>query len=130
MAKKNEELITLSALEEDLLTVLRGKELYGLQVMNAINEASDGKRQIGFGSLYPTLHRMEKKGLVKSRWGEETDPESGGARRKYYEITGLGEQVLRETQEYRAHLAGWKPVFIEQLNFVQLLPNQLGVEGV
>ncbi|MBD2303306.1 PadR family transcriptional regulator [Nostoc sp. FACHB-190] len=130
MAKKNEELITLSALEEDLLTVLRGKELYGLQVMNAINEASDGKRQIGFGSLYPTLHRMEKKGLVKSRWGEETDAESGGARRKYYEITGLGEQVLRETQEYRAHLAGWKPVFIEQLNFVQLVPNQLGVEGV
>lgn len=130
MAKKNEELITLSALEEDLLTVLRGKELYGLQVMNAINEASDGKRQIGFGSLYPTLHRMEKKGLVKSRWGEETDPESGGARRKYYEITGLGEQALRETQEYRAHLAGWKPVFIDQLNFVQLVPNQLGVEGV
>ncbi|GAB1544600.1 hypothetical protein NUACC21_72760 [Scytonema sp. NUACC21] len=131
MAKKNDdELITLSALEEDLLTVLCGRELYGLRIMNAINEASQGKRQIGFGSLYPTLHRMEKKGLVKSRWGEETDSESGGARRKYYVITGLGERVLRETQEYRAHLAGWKPALIEQLSFVQSSLGQLGIEGV
>ena len=89
--KKNDESITLSALEEDLLTALFSKELYGLQIINAINEASEGKRQIGFGSLYPTLHRMEKKGLVKARWGEQTDPESGGARRKYYQVTGLGE---------------------------------------
>ncbi|BAZ30332.1 transcriptional regulator, PadR family protein [Cylindrospermum sp. NIES-4074] len=119
MNKKSDELITLSALEEDLLTVVCDKELYGLQIMNAINEASRGKRQIGFGSLYPTLHRMEKKGFVKSRWGEETDQESGGARRKYYEITGLGKRTLRETQEYRAHLTVWKPVF-----------GQLGAEGV
>ena len=125
--KKNDEPITLSALEEDLLTALFSKELYGLQVMNAINDASEGKRQIGFGSLYPTLHRMEKKGLVKARWGEQTDPESGGARRKYYQVTGLGEQILQETQEYRAQLAGWKPALIERLGFVRLVFSQIGV---
>ncbi|MBW4490348.1 MAG: PadR family transcriptional regulator [Trichocoleus desertorum ATA4-8-CV12] len=103
--------ITLSALEEDLLTVLLGKELYGLQVMNAMNEARQGRRQIGFGSLYPTLHRLDKKGLVKARWGDEADEEAGGARRKYYKLTGLGEKVLKETQEYRAYLAGWQPTF-------------------
>lgn len=126
----NDELITLSALEEDLLTVLCSKELYGLQIMNAINDASKGKRSIGFGSLYPTLHRLEKKGLVKARWGEETDPESGGARRKYYRVTGLGEQVLRGIQAYRAHLAGWKPALIEQLGVSQPAFGQLGVEGI
>lgn len=128
MTKNNDdELITLSALEEDLLTVLCSKELYGLQIMNGINDASKGLRQIGFGSLYPTLHRLEKKGLVKARWGEETDPESGGARRKYYHVTGLGEQVLRDTQEYRAHLALWKPALIEQLGFVRLAFSLFGV---
>lgn len=125
--KTDDELITLSALEEDLLTVLCSKELYGLQIMNAINDASQGKREVGFGSLYPTLHRLEKKGLVKARWGEETDPESGGARRKYYKVTGLGEQVLWDTQEYRTHLAGWKPAFIEQLGFVRLAVSLFGV---
>ncbi len=110
MIKQNpEEMITLSALEEDLLTVLLGKELYGLQILNAMNQAGEGRRQIGFGSLYPTLHKLQKKGLVKPRWGDEE--ETGGARRKYYKVTGLGERVLRETQEYRAHLAAWQPVF-------------------
>ncbi|MBD1865205.1 MULTISPECIES: PadR family transcriptional regulator [Trichocoleus] len=130
MAKQNQgDGIVLSALEEDLLTVLFGKELYGLQVMNAMNAASQGRRQIGFGSLYPTLHRLNKKGLVQARWGDETDEEAGGARRKYYKLTGLGEQVLRETQEYRAHLAGWQPT-IQLLCDLHLVSSRLMPGGV
>jgi PadR family transcriptional regulator, regulatory protein PadR len=107
--KEQNGFIVLSAQEEDILTMLLGKELYGLQIMNAINQASQGKRDIGFGSLYPALNRLSKNGLLKSRWGEETDEESGGARRKYYQVTGLGERVLRETQNYRAALSVWQP---------------------
>jgi len=43
---------------------LSGRELYGLEIITAVADASDGKRKIGFGSLYPTLHKLEKKGLV------------------------------------------------------------------
>ncbi|BAY96057.1 MULTISPECIES: PadR family transcriptional regulator [unclassified Tolypothrix] len=94
--------VKLSALEEDILTLLRGLEMYGLEILDGLN---DGRPiPIGFGSLYPTLNRLEKKGLVSWKWGDEQD-ETGGARRKYYKVTGLGANVLREVQEYREKLA-------------------------
>ena len=103
---KENDFKALSALEEDLLTVLLGRELYGLQIIKVVNEASNGRREISFGSLYPTLHSLEKKGLVKTRWGDE-DSESGGGRRKYYQLTNPGEKILRNTQHYRSQLAFW-----------------------
>jgi DNA-binding PadR family transcriptional regulator len=107
----DETAIRLSALEEDLLTLLIGRELYGLEIIAATETASGGKRAIGVGSLYPTLHKMEKKGLVESRWGEETPEERGHARRRYYMATGLGERVLRATQHRRIGLAQWQPAW-------------------
>ncbi|MEC4986150.1 MAG: PadR family transcriptional regulator [Oscillatoria sp. PMC 1068.18] len=103
--------IELSALEQDILTVLDFHELYGLQIIQAIEEVSGGKRKLGVGSLYPTLHRMEKKGFVKSKWGDDRLEERGGARRKYYQITGLGKRVLKETQQFRINLTSWQPTF-------------------
>src|SRR5437016_2235357 len=99
----------LSALEEDLLTLLRGRELYGLEIIEAMKTASDGQRSLGVGSLYPTLHKMEKKGFVRSWWGEETPEERGHARRRYYTVTGLGAEVLTATQLRRHQLAQWQP---------------------
>jgi PadR family transcriptional regulator PadR len=105
----DETTIRLSSLEEDLLTLLTGWELYGLEIIEATKTASDGQRSIGVGSLYPTLHKMEKKGLVRSYWGEETPEERGHARRRYYTVTGLGERVLGATQKWRLGLAQWLP---------------------
>lgn len=92
--------ITLSALEEDLLTLLYQRSLYGLEFINAIKEASNGERDLGFGSLYPTLARMERQNLVIWRWGDE----QSGPRRKYYDITPLGRKVLEETWRFRQAL--------------------------
>jgi DNA-binding PadR family transcriptional regulator len=107
----SQENFDLSALEEDIMTVLDFHELYGLQIIKAIEEASGGKRRLGVGSVYPTLHRLEKKGFVTSKWGDDRPEERGGARRKYYEITALGRNVLRDTQATRANLAQWQPTF-------------------
>jgi DNA-binding PadR family transcriptional regulator len=101
--------IDLNALEEMFLTVLSTRELYGLEIVKAIEAATEGKRRIGFGSLYPTLHQLEKKGLVKSRWGEDAPEERGGARRKYYKITGAGQAALMEVSEIRMNLRNWNP---------------------
>src|SRR5689334_15711417 len=104
--------LNLSITEEMLLTVLSQGELYGLEIIRAVEEATEGKRRIGFGSLYPTLHQLEKKGMVKARWGEDKPEVRSGARRRYYKITGLGQAALREVEQLRASLAGWKqPVF-------------------
>jgi len=94
--------VKISALEEDILTFLGGWEKYGLDILDGLNEGRP--IPIGFGSLYPTLNRLEKKGLISWKWGDEQDA-SGGARRKYYKVTGQGAAALREVQEYRELLA-------------------------
>jgi PadR family transcriptional regulator PadR len=91
---------TISALEEDLLTPLSKRSLYGLQFVNAFREASGGKRELGLGSLYPTLARLQRDGLVTCKWGDE----EMGARRKYYEITLCGKKALIERSEFRENL--------------------------
>lgn len=104
MPKKKTEpkAVKLTAIDEDLLTVLLGRELYGLDILDRLNPGRP--IPLTFGSLYPALNRLEKKGLIEWRWGDEQD-ESGGARRKYYKVTGLGEKTLRTVQEYRESLA-------------------------
>jgi PadR family transcriptional regulator, regulatory protein PadR len=96
------EIARLSAIDEDVLTVLLGRELYGLEVLDELNPGRPIK--LRFGSLYPALNRLEKKGFVTWRWGDEMD-ESGGARRKYYKVTGLGASALSAVQSYRLALA-------------------------
>ena len=95
--------VKLSAIDEDILTVLLSRELYGLEILDQLN-LDRPITELKFGSLYPALNRLEKKGLVNWRWGDEVD-ESGGARRKYYKVTGLGARSLQAVQEYRNALA-------------------------
>lgn len=102
-------LVEVSPREELVLFALYGKELYGLQIPQAMEEASGGKRQMGIGTLYPVLHSLEKKGLVASRWGDEKREERGGARRRYYKLTGNGVVTLEAIQAFRSKLLNWQP---------------------
>jgi PadR family transcriptional regulator, regulatory protein PadR len=98
------ETVRLSAIEEDILTVLLDRECYGLEILKYLNVGRDP--ELSFGSLYPALNRLsdKKKGFIRWRWGDEND-ETGGARRKYYQPTGLGISTLKKVQDYRAGLA-------------------------
>jgi PadR family transcriptional regulator, regulatory protein PadR len=100
---------TLSSLEEYILAALLGRQLYGLQIAQAIEAASQKKRTVSVGSLYPTLRRLEKKGFVSSSWDDNT--ERGGARRRYYRITGKGAAILTESITIRDNLMKmeWQP---------------------
>ncbi len=102
MARGKKKQPKLSAFDEDVLTVLLGRELYGLEILDQLN--LDRPDELMFSSLYPALNRLEKKGFVSWRWGDETDT-SGGARRKYYKVNGVGEAGLKQVQEYRTALA-------------------------
>jgi PadR family transcriptional regulator PadR len=108
MAKKDSDGgIVLSALEEDLLTLIRshGNGIYGLEILEKMNSAGKRvkRRQLRVGSLYPALKRMEQQGLVEGKWGEDADG-SGGARRRYYFITDTGCKALHDTWLYRQAL--------------------------
>ena len=104
---ENEELDPpLSALEEDILTALGYKERYGLEIIEVIERASEGTRKLGPGSLYPTLRRLQKKGYLESRWGDDDDGtgERGGARRRYYKVSDRGLKKLQQTRSFRERL--------------------------
>jgi PadR family transcriptional regulator, regulatory protein PadR len=109
-SKQNHNL-DLSPLEEIILIALGGRQLYGLEIVRAVEEASEGKRKVGFGSLYPTLHKLQNKGLVRSQWGDEKPEERGGARRRYYETTALGRRAVKELEQIRNNVAAWKPAW-------------------
>lgn len=88
----------VSALNEDFLTILsHGDRRYGLEILRLINSAraSCGITELGVGSLYPTLSRLERDGLISSE-GEDN--------RRYYQISELGLQVLIRVQRYRLKL--------------------------
>ncbi len=85
----------LSRLEMAVLATLVSKERYGLEIRNAVQEMG---QSLSLAGLYTTLPRLEKQGLVKSRWGDEEVDARQGARRRYYVITALGERSLRQTK--------------------------------
>ncbi|MEH2453536.1 PadR family transcriptional regulator [Nostoc sp.] len=99
----------VSPREEIVLLALCNKELYGLQIPQAMEEASGGNTKMGIGTLYPVLHSLEKKGLVESRWGDEGREERGGARRRYYKLTGSGVAILEAVESFRSNLLIWQP---------------------
>lgn len=102
--------MTISKLEEELLNLLIGRERYGLEIIKAFEDVSGGKRKLSVGSLYPTLSRMEEKGLITSHMENRPNDDKGGARRKYFRITKLGIRILAKTEEFRAALYNWRPV--------------------
>ena len=110
MPKKNKEGgYMLSALELDLLTVLRGGELYGLELLDQINKARQQVKmpKLGIGSLYPTLKRMETAGLIEGEFREPVASEES-PRRKYYKLLSAGEIAISRSQAYRRLLAASK----------------------
>lgn len=76
-----------------LLAVLRlGEKAYGQRVREELLERAG--RKVGPGTIYPTLDRLESKGLVTSRMGDPT-PERGGRAKRYFGLTDAGLEELR-----------------------------------
>ena len=86
-----------------LLGVLRRADgAYAVAVREEI-VARTGSR-VSIGSLYITLQRLERKGLLTSRLGDPS-PERGGRAKRFYEITRRGQTLLRA--ECRMTQAMW-----------------------
>ena len=63
---------------------------HGWAVSERIRQISRNTLDVGQGSLYPSLHRLQRRGWIKARWGT-TD---NNRRAKYYELTKLGQAQL------------------------------------
>jgi PadR family transcriptional regulator, regulatory protein PadR len=71
---------------------------HGWAISERIHQVSSKVLQVQQGSLYPALHRLERRGSIKARWGASEN----NRRAKYYELTKTGRKQL-ETEE-----AEWK----------------------
>lgn len=75
-----------------VLTILAEGESYGYAILKRVRELSGGEIEWTDGMLYPLLHRLHRLGHVTTEW--RMPPE--GRRRRYYEITDNGREVLAE----------------------------------
>jgi PadR family transcriptional regulator PadR len=77
-----------------LKTVALGP-MHGWAISERIQQISHDLLKVQQGSLYPALHRLERRGWIKARWGASEN----NRRAKYYELTSAGRKQFESEQE-------------------------------
>ena len=72
-----------------LKTLTRGS-MHGYSILEFIQQASRDALRVEEGALYPALHRLELRGLLRSEWGTSDN----NRRAKFYRLTALGKREL------------------------------------
>jgi transcriptional regulator len=85
-----------------LRTLLLGRA-HGHDIAKHIQRTSDDVLQVEHGSLYPALHRLERKGLILSKWEMAKDR---NREFKYYRLTPAGRRQLSAEESKWKALAG------------------------
>jgi PadR family transcriptional regulator PadR len=74
-----------------VLKALSLEPLHGVGVSRRITQITKGAVRVSFGSLFPSLHRMEERGWVKAEWRSSEN----NRRAKYYRLTSSGRTQLK-----------------------------------
>lgn len=90
MGEKRTELLR-GTLDLLVLKAVSLEPLHGVAVSRRITQITQGAYQISFGSLFPALHRLEKRGWVEAEWRTSDH----NRRAKYYRLTSAGRKELR-----------------------------------
>ncbi len=77
-----------------ILRTIALEPLHGWAIAQRIKQVSKDVLQVGQGSLYPALHRLEQSGWIKAKWGESDN----NRRAKYYSLTADGKKYLEREQ--------------------------------
>jgi PadR family transcriptional regulator, regulatory protein PadR len=97
-----------------ILACLRDGPAHGYEIALAVERGSGGTFALQHGTLYPILHRLEKRGLLDGSW------EGAGRRRKTYELTRAGARYLEgEAREM-------KTLFIDLIRVLEGPDHALG----
>jgi PadR family transcriptional regulator PadR len=73
-----------------ILSIVNRLPMYGYQIVKELERRTGGYLKLAGGTVYPSLIRLEKNGLVISKWRQITQAKG----RRYYEITEKGRQFL------------------------------------
>jgi DNA-binding PadR family transcriptional regulator len=94
-----------------ILLALADEDRHGYGIMQDVARQTDGALQLGPGTLYGCLKRMQSAGLVEEA-DERRDPELDDERRRYYRMTPLGRRAVRAEAQ---RLAGAVTVAMSRL---------------
>ena len=83
-----------------ILKTLAIMPMHGWGIAQRLQQVSEDVLQVGQGSLYPALHRLEKKGWVRAEWGVS----ESNRRAKFYTLTRAGIRQLE------AEMKDWKRI--------------------
>jgi PadR family transcriptional regulator, regulatory protein PadR len=92
MGKESSDELVPGTLAMLILKTLSGCEaMHGYAIANAILQSSSDVLRVEEGALYPALHRLEVRGLLRSKWGFSEN----NRRAKYYSLTAAGRRELQ-----------------------------------
>ena len=89
-----EDLLPLTPAVFNIMLALADGEKHGYGIMLEVEANTHGQITMGPGTLYGSIKRMLKAGLIEE-CDERADPKMDDQRRRYYRLTGMGQQVLR-----------------------------------
>jgi PadR family transcriptional regulator PadR len=96
-----------------VLLALRAGPKHGYQVATWLEQQSDGFFTLSFGALYPVLHKLEKDGLLSSRW--QAVGEAGLKRKKVYSLTAAGRRALEnERARFEAYTGALERLLVSK----------------
>jgi len=104
MAPKSSERLELLQGTLDMIilrTLLLGRA-HGHEIARHIQRTTDDLLQVEHGSLYPALHRLERRGWVTARWEKATER---NREYKYYRLTAAGRRQLTQEESKWKQLA-------------------------
>ena|SRR5216117_4025470 len=80
-----------------ILNVIAAGPMHGWAIAQRITQISEDVLQVGQGSLYPALHKLEQQGWIEAEWGESEN----NRRAKYYSLTRAGRKAMaHETAQW------------------------------
>ena len=84
-----------------ILKTLSLEPQHGWAISERVQQVSSDALQVRQGSLYPALHRLERRGWIKARWNTTAN----NRRAKYYELTRSGRKQLESQADSWRRLA-------------------------
>ena len=93
-----------------ILKVVALGPVHGYGIAQRIRQISQDVLQVQQGSLYPALHRLEKRGLLKADWGESDN----GRQARFYKLSAKGRKQFAAEEETWNRLAGAVALILEE----------------
>lgn len=94
-----------------ILKTLALQPEHGWAIAQRIQQVSNNVLQVGQGSLYPALHRLEYKGWIQAKWGASEN----NRRARFYSLTRAGKKQLDSELDNWGRLTGAINLVLEQV---------------